>query len=165
MWRSHTITTTDVYGHYDIWHTLDHHRHHHHHLLNDSTIRTTPCVSLLQKGQRMNDHRLCDRPYSPFAGFYDQQDVYVGCEYDIFGGESSTHSSTMNVFCDDPFSAPFTPTKPPSPRKRIQQDDDNTLACKRYKMEPPSRNVDPSSRLFSSAINQPYPTQVDTIVE
>lgn len=170
MWRSHT--TNDTYGHCDIWHTSDHQSTHPSSIL----VQTTPNVLLLEKGRRTSYHRLilCDRPYSPFSGYYDQQDVYVGCEYDIFGGEadspslSSSLSSTtledpMDTLCDDPFSLP----QEDLPAKRIQQDEDaNQHGHKRHRTDYLTHHDDlvdyPSSLLFSP---HPQSVPVDSILE
>ncbi|CAO3600602.1 unnamed protein product [Absidia cylindrospora] len=151
MWQSHI--TANVYGHYDVWHRTypdtdtdtDQHHHHHHPeaplpiqaippLSKKASIRDTPCVSLLHKGRASyNPLFLCDRPYSPFSGFYDQDDIYNGQEYDVFGGEPShgldqvafsssltsttttidddddddiEHHPSIDIFSDDPFSIP-----------------------------------------------------------
>ncbi|SAM03253.1 hypothetical protein [Absidia glauca] len=165
MWRSHT--TTDAYGHCDIWHTTDTDNPPTTNTSPPVIVQRTPCVSLLEKRTSYRRLSLCDRPYSPFSGYYDQDDIYVGREYDIFGGEapcpsdsstaslSSSFSSQVDIFCDDPFS---TPQEVPQHFKRTQGT--ATVGSRRPKKDQPSTNHDdlvdyPPLWLFSDG---PHPS-------
>lgn len=171
MWRSHT--TTDVYGHCDIWHTPDPDCPPTTNASSPVLVQRTPCVSLLEKRASYRRLFLCDRPYSPFSGYYDQEDVYVGCEYDIFGGEapcpsysstaslSSSFSSQVDIFCDDPFS---TPQETPQHLKRTQQE--TMVGFQSPKKDKAPTNHDdpvdyPSQWLFSSDGSHPSLTSID----
>ncbi|KAI9299791.1 hypothetical protein BJ944DRAFT_273901 [Cunninghamella echinulata] len=97
MWKSHYSLDTNM-GHYDMWQPI----------YSDSSLSnpvdpstvattdshgptsTTPCVSLLRKKGHLihpSPHYLHNRPFSPFSGYYEENDVYLGCEYDVFGSE------------------------------------------------------------------------------
>ncbi|CAO3650217.1 unnamed protein product [Cunninghamella blakesleeana] len=120
MWKSHYSMDTTSIGHYDLWHHTysdqvdnnnntsnslnassnvidnDHHQHQ-----QQQQIRQTPSVSLLRKKGlfiHSNPDYLHNRPFSPFSGYYEENDIYLGCEYDIFGSEPMIIPPTSSSF-------------------------------------------------------------------
>ncbi|KAG0172245.1 hypothetical protein DFQ28_008442 [Apophysomyces sp. BC1034] len=58
-------------------------------------------LPLVPSSSNHNTHGLRDRPYSPFRGYYNANDMYPGDEFDIFTGAEAGDQPLKQV---DPFS-------------------------------------------------------------
>ncbi|ORX53629.1 hypothetical protein DM01DRAFT_1336160 [Hesseltinella vesiculosa] len=98
------------------------HQHHHFDLLWQSDafrpplhkfkdIQDTPNVDLLEADHDMHTDipstSLRDRPFSPFSGYYTQEDVYPSSEYDFFENDLTFHDTHPRGYLlfgeDDPY--------------------------------------------------------------